>query len=73
MVVKLLFILTITMSVWPEWLKTLFCRVNNNAEEKEYYPAYNMLLTFYFPGELGYAIAPVTYPVSSRESIDFIV
>jgi hypothetical protein len=58
---------------WPERLIQLFRRANPNGMEKEYYPAYNILLTRVFTFDEGFVVAPVTEPLESKMSIDFTV
>lgn len=58
---------------WPVRLVNLFANVNPHAMEKEFYPAYNVLLNQVFTFNEGFVVAPVTEPVESRMSIDFTV
>jgi len=58
---------------WKGLILDRFLSANENGQEKEYYPPYNLLLYTQFPPTENYIVAPVTYPLSNKESIDFTI
>ena len=59
--------------MWPESVIKRFKQVNIYGDEKEFYPPYNKLLCTQFPPDSEFTVAPVTYPINTRESIDFVI
>uniref|UniRef100_A0A6B2LTU9 Uncharacterized protein n=1 Tax=Arcella intermedia TaxID=1963864 RepID=A0A6B2LTU9_9EUKA len=54
-------------------LERLFSKEMDGSFEKLYCPAFNTLLSIYFPWDGGYTVTPVTYPENMALSADFIV
>lgn len=58
---------------WEGLLLNRFLSSDRDGQEKEYYPPYNLLLYTHFPPAENFIVAPVTHPLSNRESIDFTI
>jgi len=58
---------------WEGLILNRFLSADKNRQEKEYYPPYNLLLYTHFPPTEDFIVAPVTYPLGNRESIDFTI
>jgi len=56
---------------WKPIIIERFKKANPSGMEKEYYPGWNALLTTTFNADDGFIVAPVTYPLGEKQSIDF--
>jgi hypothetical protein len=63
----------LNVPMWPKSVVRRFQQTNKQGDEKEFYPPYNKLLCTQFPPDSDFTVAPVTYPISTRESIDFVI
>ncbi|KAJ3093307.1 hypothetical protein HDU96_002385 [Phlyctochytrium bullatum] len=58
---------------WHPNVVARFRQASIVGTEKEYYPCYSALLSTIFRVEDGFIVCPVTYPLQTNESVDFVL